>query len=157
MKQTKLLNIVVALTGFAIIILGLNIGLGGILTLGWQGARDFVTITDAPSFWVQDSHVRFIGGLWFGVGVTFLTGGFWLSQLRPTLMILCTLIAAAGLFRLSALRSDIILSADIAPSMILELVGFPLLAIWLLRSGTELVVPTSKASGQPGKEKPLPS
>jgi hypothetical protein len=141
MTQIKAQNIIVALTGVAIILLGLNVGLGGIRTLGWQGTRAFVTITDAPAFWVQDSHIRFVGGVWFGVGVTFLIGAARLDQLRPTLTILSALIAAAGLFRLSALRSDIILSADIAPSLILELVGFPLLALWLHRSGAKSAVP----------------
>lgn len=147
MKSLKPLNIITALTGIAIVFLGLNIGLGGIHTLGWQGARDFITVTNAPAFGVQDSHIRFLGGLWFGVGIAFLAGSFWLAALRPTLAILCAMIAAAGLFRLSDLRGDILLGSDIAPSLALELIGFPLLAIWLLRSGR----------ATPRKEKPLSS
>lgn len=134
MKSLKPLNIVVALTGIAIMFLGLNVGLGGIRTLGWQGAQEFITVTDAAVFGVQDSHIRFIGGIWFGVGATFLAGSYWLAILRPTLAILCAMIAAAGLFRLSDLRSDILLSSEIAPSVALELIGFPLLALWLLRT-----------------------
>jgi hypothetical protein len=54
---------------------------------------------------------------------------------RPTLIILSAMIAVAGLFRLSGMDSDVIFSAAIAPSIALELIGFPLLAWWLVVSG----------------------
>ena len=135
MNKINLLNLVVVIVGAAIIFLGLNIGLGGIKTLGWQSTRDFVEITDAAIFHAQDSHIRFIGGIWFGVGATFLIGGIAMRTLRPTLIILSAMIAIAGLFRLSGMDSDVIFSAAIAPSIALELFGFPLLAWWLVVSG----------------------
>lgn len=135
MNKIKLLNSVVVIVGAAIIFLGLNIGLGGIKTLGWQTARDFISITDATTFHAQDSHIRFIGGLWFGVGAAFLIGGFAMRKFRPTLIILSLLIAVAGLFRLSGMDSGVIFSAAIAPSIALELIGFPLLAWWMMASG----------------------
>ncbi|AXI46476.1 DUF4345 domain-containing protein [Sulfitobacter sp. SK012] len=134
MKKINLLNLVVVIVGVAIIFLGLNVGLGGIRTLGWQTTRDFVAITDAAIFHTQDSHIRFIGGIWFGVGATFLIGGFALRTFRPTLIILSAMIAIAGLFRLSGMDSGAIFSAAIAPSISLELIGFPLLAWWLVVS-----------------------
>jgi hypothetical protein len=118
----------------AIVFLGLNIGLGGIKTLGWQTTRDFVVITDAAIFHAQDSHIRFIGGIWFGIGATFLIGGFAMRTFRPTLIILSAMIAIAGLFRMSDIDSGVIFSAAIAPSIMLELFGFPLLAWWLVMS-----------------------
>jgi len=135
MKKVTLLNLVVVIVGAAIIFLGLNVGLGGIKTLGWQSTRDFLAITDAPVFHAQDSHVRFIGGVWFGVGAAFVIGGFAMRTFRPTLIILSVMIAIAGLFRLSGVDSGVIFSAEIAPSIALELIGFPLLAWWLVRSG----------------------
>lgn len=135
MNKINLLNLVVVIVGAAIIFLGLNVGLGGIKTLGWQTTRDFVAITDAAIFNAQDSHIRFIGGIWFGVGATFLIGGIAMRTLRPTLIILSAMIAIAGLFRLSGMDSDVIFSAAIAPSIALELFGFPLLAWWLVVSG----------------------
>lgn len=135
MNKIKLLNSVVVIVGAAIIFLGLNIGLGGIKTLGWQTARDFISITDATTFHAQDSHIRFIGGLWFGVGAAFLIGGFAMRKFRPTLIILSLLIAVAGLFRLSGMDSGVIFSTAIAPSIALELIGFPLLAWWMMASG----------------------
>ena len=135
MKKIKLLNLVVMIVGAAIVFLGLNIGLGGIQTLGWQTARDFISITDATTFHVQDNHIRFIGGLWFGVGAVFILSGFAMDRLRPTLIILSAMIAIAGLFRLSGMDSGVILSAAIAPSLAFELIGFPLLAWWIWMSG----------------------
>ena len=135
MKKINLLNLVVVIVGAAIIFLGLNVGLGGIKTLGWQTTQDFVAITDAATFHAQDSHIRFIGGVWFGVGAAFVIGGFALNKFRPTLIILSVMITVAGLFRLSAMDSGVIVSAAIAPSLALELIGFPLLAWWLMASG----------------------
>lgn len=137
MNKIKLLNSVVVIVGTLIILLGLNIGLGGIKTLGWQSTRDFVSITDAATFHAQDSHIRFIGGVWFCVGAAFLIGGFAMSKFRPTLIILSTMIAIAGLFRLSDVDSGVIFSAAIAPSIAFELIGFPLLAWWLVVSGRQ--------------------
>ena len=134
MNKKNLLNLVVVIVGAAIIFLGLNVGLGGIKTLGWQTTRDFVAITDAAIFYAQDSHIRFIGGIWFGVGAAFVIGGFAMRTVRPTLIILSAMIAIAGLFRLSGMDSDMIFSAAIAPSIALELIGFPLLAWWLVMS-----------------------
>ena len=137
MNKIKLLNAVVVIVGAFIIFLGLNVGLGGIKTLGWQSTRDFVSITDTPTFNAQDSHIRFIGGVWFGVGVAFLIGGFAMSTFRSTLIILSAMIAIAGLFRLSGLDTGVIFSAAIAPSITIEIIGFPLLAWWLLASGKQ--------------------
>ena len=135
MNKIKVLNTVVVIVGAAIIFLGLNVGLGGMQTLGWQTTRDFISITDAATFHVQDSHIRFIGGVWFSVGAAFLIGGFAMSKFRPTLIILSVMIAFAGLFRLSGMDSGVINGAAIAPSMAFELIGFPLLAWWLIASG----------------------
>jgi len=134
MKKINLLNLVAVIVGAAIIFLGLNVGLGGIKTLGWQTTRDFVAITDAAIFHAQDSHIRFIGGIWFGVGAVFVIGGFAMRTFRPTLIILSAMIAIAGLFRISAIDSGGIFSAAIAPSISPELFGFPLLAWWLVVS-----------------------
>ncbi|WP_439155105.1 DUF4345 family protein [Yoonia sp.] len=134
MNKLKPLNTVVVIIGAAIIFLGLNIGLGGIKTLGWQSSRDFVAITDAAVFSAQDSHIRFLGGVLFGVGATFLIGGFALRAFRQPLIILSCIIALAGLFRLSGMDLDVIFNAAIAASLTLELIGFPLLARWLVVS-----------------------
>lgn len=134
MKTVRILNVVLVLIGAVIIVSGLNIGLGGMQTLGWQLPRDFITVTDPEVFQLQDSHIRFVGGVWFGVGVVFVLGCFARARMRMTLVTLCLVVAGAGLFRLSAMDMDVLLSADIVGSWLFELVGFPLLAWWIWRA-----------------------
>lgn len=138
MNKIKLLNTVLVVVGTAIVFLGLNVGLGGIQTLGWQSTRDFISVLDAATFHTQDNHIRFIGGIWFGVGLVFLIGGFSLKFFRPTLIILSAMITIAGLFRFSGMDSGVVFTSAIAPSITLELIGFPLLAWWLIRSGRQM-------------------
>lgn len=135
MTFSILLKTVLALVGLAIMTLGLNIGLGGIPTLGWQVSEPFITVTNETIYHVQDSHIRFIGGVWFSVGAIFALGAFLQASLRPTLIILCSAITCAGLFRLSGLEGGAVFSAAILPSLALEIVAFPLLGWWLARSG----------------------
>jgi hypothetical protein len=50
-----LLRGAIALVGAGIVLLGLNVGLGGIQTLGWQGgAAPFFAVTDAPIFAMRE-------------------------------------------------------------------------------------------------------
>jgi hypothetical protein len=70
-KKNLLLKIVLALTATFIVLSGLNIGLGGIPTLGWGGQKDFLTVTNETDYRIQDSHVRYVGGLWLGIGLFF--------------------------------------------------------------------------------------
>lgn len=135
MKNNAVLRTILVLVGTVIMLMGVNVGAGGMRTLGWQMSPDFIAIKDAIAFGIQDNHIRFIGGVWFGVGAAFFIGGIMLVRMRPTLVVLCSIIAVAGLFRLSAMDMDILLSADIAPSLGLELIAFPLLAYWLAKSG----------------------
>ena len=131
-RQPKmLLQIVLGTVGAAIILLGLNVGLGGIATLGWQVDPDFVAPVDTDVFAVQDSHTRFLGGVWFGVGMLFVAGAVSLRRFATTLIWLCCVIAFAGLFRLSAGNPGVVTDARVIGSFGLELIGFPLLALWL--------------------------
>lgn len=119
--------------GLAIIFLGLNVGLGGIQTLGWQGAGDFITIVDDDLFAVRDNHVRFIGGVWLGVGLVFLASAFLFSKLKMTLLVLFGIIFVGGMARLSVLETALLSSVEIVPSLIAELVVFPLIGLWVWR------------------------
>ena len=134
MLKARVLNGVLWLVGAVIMMMGVNVGFGGIPTLGWLSPTDFVQITDAQTYGAQDNHFRFLGGIWFGFGLMFFIGGFKLDKLRPTLVCLCLLVGLAGLFRMSAMDMQILLSAAILPSFLLEIIGFPLLAYWLRRS-----------------------
>ena len=130
MSYTMLKTILV-LSGLAIMALGLNIGLGGIPTLGWQTDPSFVQVGNAEQFAVQDNHIRFIGGFWFAAGLILTASVRWFAALRPVLICFCGMIFLAGLMRLSALNTELLLSADIMPSLLAELILFPLIALWI--------------------------
>ncbi|MEP3226526.1 MAG: DUF4345 domain-containing protein [Parasphingorhabdus sp.] len=132
--MTVMLKIILALAGLAIMALGLNIGLGGIATLGWQGPSDFFLVTNAKAFAVQDNHIRFLAGIWFGAGAIFLAGTFALNRFRSILFALIAMIFIGGLARLSSSDPLLLLSSDIFPSLFTELIIFPLIAFWIYRS-----------------------
>ena len=129
-----LLRGVLALVGAVVIFLGLNVGLGGIQTLGWQGgAVDFFTVTNAPVFAVHDNHVRFIGGVWLGLGLLLLAGSVAFRRLRTVLVALTAMIFVGGLARLSGDLS-LLFTAEIAPSFVFEILVVPLLGLWFTRA-----------------------
>lgn len=133
MNSEILLKLILLVVGIAIMLLGLNIGLGGIHTLGWQMSGTFLQITNNHLFHAHDSHIRFVGGVWFGIGAVYLTGSIFLDRLRPTMIVLCAVIALAGLFRLSGLLHGAELNPGIWVSFGLEVAGFPCLGWWLGR------------------------
>lgn len=131
------LRALLALVGAAIIFLGLNVGFGGIETLGWQGSGAFIEITDPSLYAVRDNHVRFIGGVWLGAGLVFVLSAFLLDRMRDVLLALVGMIVIGVLARLSALEPSLLMSPEIAPSLVAELFGFPLLALWIWRSAPD--------------------
>jgi hypothetical protein len=129
-----LLKAILAIVGFGIVFLGINIGFGGIQTLGLQGDGSFISVTDPTLFSVRDSHVRFIGGVWLGVGLLFIATAFRLQQLRGTLLAAIGMIFVGGLARLSAPDLAPLMGADLLPSLLAELLLFPLLALWIVKA-----------------------
>ena len=127
------LRIVLFLGGAFIVFTGLNVAFGGILTLGWQGQTAFFEVTDEPMFLVQDSHIRFLGGLWLGVGGLFLLSVTNLLRYQLLLKYSFALIFLGGLARLSQMQLAVTLGSDIIGSFAAELVGMPLLYVWLSR------------------------
>ena len=125
------LRLVLTLIGMMIVWLGLNVALGGIPTLGWQGPADFMSVTNEGAFAVQDNHIRFIGGVWTSVGLFMLFGAAKLHQLATVLKTLLAMVFIGGLARFSAADSELIMSANIAPSLIAELIVLPLIGGWI--------------------------
>ncbi|KMW60454.1 hypothetical protein AIOL_000610 [Candidatus Rhodobacter oscarellae] len=139
------------IAGSIIVWLGLNVGLGGIATLGWQGATNFVAATDARVYAVQDNHVRFIAGVWTAVGLLMIAGAIAFQQLRGVLVALTAMVFVGGLMRLSAGDFALLASAKIAPSLFAELVLFPALGLWIAGAGGD------KKKGRPNRTPPLHS
>ncbi len=133
--MTNLLRIVLALCGIGIVALGLNVSLGGIVTLGWQGSTDFISVTDAAAFRVQDNHVRFIAGVWTGVGLLFLAGSVALERMRSVLLACIAMIVIGAFARLGSGDWDLVASAAILPSLLAELIVFPAIGFWIVRNG----------------------
>ena len=129
--MTLLLRALLGLIGVVIVLLGVNVGFGGIATLGLQGPTDFISIEDADAFAVQDNHVRFLGGVWLGAGLLFIASAFYLTRLKGPLLALFAMIFIGGIARLSAADPALLMSANIAPSLLAELVLFPALAFWV--------------------------
>lgn len=127
----KLLRMVLFLTGGVIIWLGLDVGLGGMETLGWQGETDFFEVTNPDVFAVRDNHLRFIAGVWMAVGLMMVAGAFALRSMRSVLIALMTMVFIGGLMRFSSGDPSIFLSSHIAPSLFGEVILFPLLGFWI--------------------------
>lgn len=125
------LRIVLALGGAFIVFTGLDFAVGGIASLGFEGPRDFFTVTDQHAFDVRDNHTRFIGAVWMSVGLVFLASALWLSEFKPALLMCVVFIFIGGVARLTAFRFDLVTGPEILPSFILEMVGMPLLYWWV--------------------------
>lgn len=133
MTNAIALRVVLVLAGIVIIFTGVNTAFGGMLTLGWQGQTTFFEVTDQHSYLVQDSHIRFLGGLWMGVGLLFIVTSSNVERHQSALRFALVLIFLGGLARFSQMQLDITFGKDIVGSLIAELVGMPLLYFWLSR------------------------
>lgn len=112
----------------------LNIGFGGIQTLGWQGgAVDLFNMTIEQVFAVRNNHVRFIDCVWLGSGLLMLSGSLAFQHLSNVLIALTAMIVVGGLARFSGGDVAVLLGGDVASSLVIEL-ALPLLGLWLLKA-----------------------
>ena len=131
--STAFFRTIVAAIGAANVFLGLNVGLGGLRTLGWQGAGVFFEVTDEHLYLIRDSHMRFYGGLYLAVGLFLVLATTDLRRYRTALNLVFAMIFAGGLARVSAVRPDVVFGADPVVSLTVELVLMPILYVWLAR------------------------
>lgn len=123
------------LSGLGVIVLGINVGFGGIKTLGLQLPQNFITIVDEVTFATQDSHVRFLGGLFGAMGIFLVAGAFWTLKLRQTLIVICLIMAFGGVVRFSAGFAEVGLNSALYASLVFELFLFPVMAVLLWQFG----------------------
>lgn len=109
--------------------------LGGTATLGLQLEGSFLTATDPQAYAIRDSHVRFLGAVWAGVGAIFLAGAVWPDRLRDALLVACGLGALGGLARFSGMGFGELIDAGLGLPLAVELVLFPGLAVLVLAQG----------------------
>jgi len=125
------LRTILFFAGSFIIFTGLNIGLGGIATLGWQTKTEFVEVINQYAFSVQDSHIRFVGGIWMGIGMLFMVSTVNLQKYRNLLLFSFLLIFLGGLMRLFQPNLEIAFRQDILGSFLCEIIGMPILYLLL--------------------------
>lgn len=128
------LRLILIVTGAFIIFLGMNVALGGIPTLGWQGQTRFFEVTNEHGYLIQDSHVRFLGGMFGALGVFLMLGATNLRQYAAGLQLAFMLVFVGGLARFTMPRPDVFFGADIVGSLAAELILMPLLFVWLRRA-----------------------
>ena len=131
--STKTFSIILIVLGALNIFIGINVGFGGIVTLGLQGQTEFFEVTNETVFLMRDSHIRYFGGLYFGIGVFLILASTNLSKYHTTLNLIFALIVIGGLARFTMMRFDIIFGPDIIGSILVELVLMPVLYFWLLK------------------------
>ena len=68
------LRALLALTGLGVLVIGANVGLGGIRTMGLQVDPGFVVEVEAEAFFDQDNHVRYLGGVFAAMGTALIAG-----------------------------------------------------------------------------------
>jgi len=132
--REPIIKTILGLTGLVAIATGANIGFGGIATLGIDGPTEFFQVSDPDTFALRDSNVRFVGGLWLGIGLLFVAATFWLDRLRQAVLAALALIIVGGLARLTAGDLTILASAKLGPSLAAELVLMPML-FWRIWAG----------------------
>lgn len=99
---------VICLLGAVNIFLGLNVAFGGIQTMGWTGLANFLQISNEAVYLVQDSHVRFFGGLYAGLGLFLIIASRDVRKYQSALSLIFFIIFAGGLGRLAMMRFDVL-------------------------------------------------
>jgi Domain of unknown function (DUF4345) len=130
MSSRAIFRIVLFLAGSFVVLTGLDNGLGGMRTLGWMGPNDFVVVQDAYVFAVQDNHAKFLGGIWFGVGLTLWAGAWSLERFDQALKLVFSLIFLGGVMRVVSSNPEIFFGPDIVGALAAELIGMPILYLW---------------------------
>jgi len=132
-KKKKLigLRIVLGLVGLYIVLSGINISVGGMPTLGLGGQSNFFKVTDMQPYLIQDSHIRFVGGVWLGLGLLFLLSTTNVLKYKTQLLFGCVLIFIGGLCRLFEMHPEITFGKNILGPFLAEIIGTPILYAWI--------------------------
>ncbi|MEM7157667.1 MAG: DUF4345 domain-containing protein [Myxococcota bacterium] len=139
------LRISLLVAGVFAFVTGLDQALGGFHTLGWLGQPQWFETTNQAAFLVADNHQRFMGGVWTGIGLMLLFAQRDLVRHQDLLKASFAIVFVGGLARFSQMNPDIVFGPDIIVALIVELLGMPLLFVWLTRAVADA------GPGQPSK------
>jgi hypothetical protein len=131
---SKVLRGVLVALGAISAFVAINVAFGGLKTLGWQGTTEFVRVTDHEAFLVRDSHAHYYGGVYLAVGLFLMVAATNVARFRQGLMVVFAMIFAGGLARLAQLEPGVTFGSELMVSTLIELVGVPLLALWVHRT-----------------------
>lgn len=127
------LRITLVVAGLFALFSGLDQALGGYHTLGWMGQPSFFEVTDPEAFRVADNHQRFLGGVWTAMGLMILWGSANPQKHAGTLNFIFGAVVLGGLARFSQMDAGVVFGPVLA-ALLVELVGMPVLFVWLSRS-----------------------
>ncbi|KPL90128.1 DUF4345 domain-containing protein [Herpetosiphon geysericola] len=140
------LKIVLVLVGLYSLYISLDFGIGGFETLGWQGAPPHVADPNNLRFGVQDSHFRFLAGVFGTLGVCILLAVRDLAKYRLLLQTIFTAFIVGGLLRFSANNFAVLLRSEVLIALIAE-IGLMLGLHWWLQQALK-AAPLTQQSGQ---------
>ena len=132
-NSSTIFKFILIIIGGFIIFAGINVGFGGIRSLGWQVPADFLTVTNEANFTIQDNHVRFLGGAFGAVGLFLFLAITDLAKYQTTLRFVFILMLIGGLSRLSSLQPSIVFNPAVVTSFFAEIALAPILYFWLGR------------------------
>ncbi|NKC00665.1 MAG: DUF4345 domain-containing protein [Pseudomonadales bacterium] len=134
MTNQIVLKIILALLGVFVVFSGLDMTLGGFFTLGWMEQVTFFEVVDDAKFQEADNHYRFLGGVWTGMGVLLILSVTNLKKYQSMLTLVFACVFLGGLARLSQMNAEVLLSPGVLWAFVVEVVGMPLLYLWLSKS-----------------------
>lgn len=129
--SSNALRVVMVIVGVLIIYVGINVAFGGIRTLGLQGTTEFLEVTEEGRYLIQDSHVRFLGGVFSAIGLFFLLAATNLGKYQSALKVVFVLIFIGGLTRFS--NPGVVFNPNVVGSLAIEIVLMPILFLWVSR------------------------
>src|SRR5688572_27473495 len=128
---SKALRVVLTLLGAVSAFVAVNVAFGGLETLGLQGPTDYYQVTDQHAFAIRDSHTHYYGGVYLALGGFLVYAASDVRRFRQGLYVVFAMIFAGGLARITQLEPAATFGRDLLPSTLIELVGIPLLAVWV--------------------------
>jgi len=128
------LRVVLSLLGAVSAFVAVNVAFGGLQTLGLQGPTDYFQVTDQHAFAIRDSHAHYYGGVYLALGVFLIYAATDVRRFRQGLYVVFAMIFAGGLARITQLEPSATFGRDLLPSTLIELVGIPLLAVWVAKA-----------------------
>ena len=134
------LRVVLALVGVGFIYTGIDNAFGGIMTLGWQGLRDFAQVANPDQYLIRDSHVRFLGGVYLLMGVVTALSATRPAKFKAMVQLILIAVFAGGLARFSQMDLSVTFGPGVLVPLVIELAIIPLLYIWVSRAITERAI-----------------